>query len=72
MDGVRDQALPEQLSLAERIARWTADANRLDAPIPGLSLHRWEAPTAPTSYMLPASVCLIGQGRKRLILGEES
>ena len=29
-------------------------------------------PTDPTSYMLPASICLIGQGRKRLYLGEET
>jgi AraC-like DNA-binding protein len=46
--------------------------NSLDAPIPGLTLHRWETPTEPTSYMLPPSICLIGQGRKRLLLGEET
>jgi hypothetical protein len=61
-----------QLSLADRIARWTAGRNRLDTPIQGLSLHRWEAPTEPESYMLTPSVCLIGQGRKRLFLGEEA
>jgi hypothetical protein len=59
------------LSLSDRIARWTNGRNRLDTPIPGLSLHRWEAPTEPESYMLAPSVCLIGQGRKRLFLGEE-
>jgi len=58
------------LGLADRIARWTAGGNRLDTPIRGLSLHRWETPTEPTSYMLPPSICLIGQGRKRLFLGE--
>ena len=58
--------------LAQRIARWTEGRNRLDTPIHGLSLHRWETPTDPTSYMLPPSVCLIGQGRKRLVLGEET
>lgn len=61
-----------QVGLAERIARWTAGQNRLDTSIPGLSLHRWEAPTAPTSYMLAPSICLIGQGRKRLTLGDET
>ena len=61
-----------QPSLASRIARWTADRNRLDTPIQGLSLHRWETPTEPESYMLAPSVCLIGQGRKRLFLGEEA
>lgn len=62
----------ERVSLADRIARWTAGRNRLDTPIPGLGLHRWETPTEPTSYMLPPSVCLIGQGRKRLFLGAET
>jgi AraC-like DNA-binding protein len=61
-----------QLSLVDRIARWTTGRNRFDTPIQGLSLHRWETPTEPTSYMLPPSICLIGQGRKRLFLGEES
>lgn len=58
--------------LAERIARWTAGKNLYESPIPGLNLHRWETPTEPTSYMLAPSICLIGQGRKRLFLGEET
>ncbi|WP_036300562.1 AraC family transcriptional regulator [Methylomarinum vadi] len=57
--------------MAERIARWTEGKNSLDTPIRGLSLHRWDAPTEPTSYMLAPSICLIGQGRKRLFLGED-
>ena len=72
MDRVQGEQLDEQASLAARIARWTGKANRVDTAVPGLSLQRWEARTEPTSYMLPASVCLIGQGRKRLILGDES
>jgi len=60
-----------QLGLSERIARWTVGKNRIDTPIRGLSLHRWETPTEPTSYMLAPSICLIGQGRKRLFLGED-
>jgi hypothetical protein len=62
----------ERTGLANRIARWTADRNRLDTPIEGLSFHRWETPTEPTSYSLPPSICLIGQGRKRLFLGEKT
>jgi AraC-like DNA-binding protein len=58
-------------SLANRIARWTAGKNRFDTPIRGLSLHRWETPTEPTSYMLAPSICLIGQGKKRLVLGDD-
>ncbi len=58
-------------ALAERIERFTAGKNRIDTAVEGLSLHRWESPTEPTSYMLAPSICLIGQGRKRLFLGEE-
>ena len=61
----------EASDLAGRIERLTAGKERLDTDIKGLSLHRWENPTEPTSYMLAPSVCLIGQGKKRLFLGEE-
>lgn len=60
------------LGLAERIARWTDGLNHLDTEIPGLTLHRFDAPTDPTSYTLAPSVCLIGQGRKRVFLGEQA
>lgn len=66
------ELLGERVSLADRIARWTAGRNMFESPIPGLNLHRWETLTEPTSYMLPPSICLIGQGRKRLFLGEEA
>lgn len=62
----------ERVGLADRIARWTAGRNKLETPISGLNLHQWATTTEPTSYMLPPSICLIGQGRKRLYLGEES
>ncbi len=61
-----------QSILAERIAQWTSGKNSAETSIQGLSLHRWETPTEPTSYMLPPSICLIGQGRKRLFLGDET
>lgn len=59
-------------SLAQGIAQFTGSENRVDTDIPGLTLHRWETPTDPTSYMLAPSICLIGQGRKRLFLGEDT
>lgn len=68
----RESSQDEPVGLADRIARWTAGRNSLETPIAGLTLHRWETPTEPTSYTLPPSVCLIGQGRKRLVLGEEA
>jgi hypothetical protein len=71
-DGKADGLQGGAVSLAERIARWTEGKNRLDSAIQGLNLHRWEAPTEPTSYMLAPSICMIGQGRKRLFLGEET
>lgn len=58
--------------LAEGIARWTRRLNRLDTEIPGLTLRRFDAPTDPTSYTLTPSLCLIGQGRKRVFLGEQA
>lgn len=58
-------------ALADRIARWTGNEHKLVTAIPNLSFSRWETPTQPTSYTLEASVCLIAQGTKRVLLGEE-
>lgn len=58
--------------LAESIARWTGNENRVDTELPGLQLNRWPTPTEPTSYTHASSICLIAQGRKRVILGEEA
>jgi len=60
-----------QSPLAREIARWTLGTNTLADAIPGLTLHRWEHPTDPTSCMMGPSLCLIAQGRKRVILGDE-
>jgi AraC-like DNA-binding protein len=58
-------------ALAERIARWTGEENRVATAIPALRFSRSEEPTEPTSYTLEPSICLIAQGRKRVLLGEE-
>ncbi|HAS6762220.1 AraC family transcriptional regulator [Vibrio parahaemolyticus] len=58
--------------LAKLIDRWTGDANQYDTPISGLRFSRWTTPTPPTSYTHNPSICLIAQGRKRILLGEES
>ncbi|ELA9423319.1 AraC family transcriptional regulator [Vibrio parahaemolyticus] len=58
--------------LAKLIARWTGDANQYDTPISGLRFSRWTTPTPPTSYTHNPSICVIAQGRKRVLLGEES
>lgn len=61
-----------QAELAERIARWTGENNQLTTAIPSLTLYRWETPTEPTSYLHPSSICLIAQGSKRVMLGEDT
>ncbi|HGZ6884303.1 AraC family transcriptional regulator [Vibrio parahaemolyticus] len=58
--------------LAKLIDRWTGDANQYDTPISGLRFSRWTTPTPPTSYTHNPSICLIAQGRKQVLLGEES
>ncbi|MCB2189437.1 MAG: AraC family transcriptional regulator [Deltaproteobacteria bacterium] len=58
--------------LAQRIARWTEGVNRYDTAISSLSLHRWETPTEPHAAILEQSICLIAQGAKRVMLGEET
>ncbi|MDF4589229.1 AraC family transcriptional regulator [Vibrio parahaemolyticus] len=58
--------------LGKLIDRWTGNANQYDTPISGLRLSRWTTPTPPTSYTHNPSICLIAQGRKRVLLGEES
>ncbi|HHG3485776.1 TPA: AraC family transcriptional regulator N-terminal domain-containing protein [Vibrio parahaemolyticus] len=58
--------------LAKLIDRWTGNANQYDTPISGLRFSRWTTPTPPTSYTHNPSICLIAQGRKRVLLGKES
>jgi AraC-like DNA-binding protein len=58
-------------TLAEMIARLTAEQDRLATAIPDLTLRRYESPTEPTSYVHEPSVCLSAQGSKRVLLGED-
>jgi len=59
--------------LAQQIDKWTASGtNQVDTEISGLSLVRWASVTPPTSYTHNPSICLIAQGKKRVLLGEES
>ena len=70
MNHKQDQSII-QPELASRIEVLANGENGVDTSIQGLSLHRWEAPTVPTSYMLAPSICLIGQGQKRVLLGKD-
>ena len=58
-------------ALTENIARWTDKGDEVVTAIPGLSLFRRDAPTPPASYMYERSICLIAQGIKRVLLGDD-
>lgn len=58
--------------LSQLVNQWTEGTNKFETPIAGLTLHRWDSPTPPTSYILDASLCMIAQGKKQVILGEET
>jgi len=58
--------------LAESIKKWTQGVNQYITPIQGLTFNNWKNPTEPTSYTLAPSICLIAQGKKKVILGEDS
>jgi len=57
-------------ALAQQIARWFAGEQPTTA-IPGLALRRAEAPSAPISSTMAPSLCVVAQGAKRVVLGEE-
>lgn len=61
-----------QEALGAAIARWTEQGERAVTPVQGLSLFRREEPTGPISGMYEPSICLVAQGAKRVLLGEES
>jgi len=59
--------------LAEKIDRWTlARGNEPVTAYAPLSIYRHEAPTELISYVQEPSLCLIVQGKKRVLLGEET
>lgn len=60
-----------QAALADKIARWTIKNDEPATAIPALSLRRWESPTERTSYMHEPSICLVAQGSKSVLLGED-
>jgi AraC-like DNA-binding protein len=54
------------------IARWTEDGDRHVTVVPGLALFRREEPTEPISGMYEPSICMVAQGAKRVMLGDEA
>lgn len=68
-----DEALLDAMgSLVEKMGRWTVTKRKEPVtPYPALSIYRYQAPTELTSYMQEPSICLIAQGHKRVLLGED-
>jgi len=67
-----DNMVPALEALGKSIARWTAEGDQLETAIPGLSLYRRDAPTEPMSYMYEPAICLMPQGAKRVLLGDDT
>src|ERR1700689_4037785 len=68
-NGEPDRARELRAGLARMIAWFVGDAEKRATDIPGLSLHRRTAPTAPCSVTYQPSITVIAQGRKRVELG---
>jgi AraC-like DNA-binding protein len=66
---LRDRARELRTELARKIALFIGSAENRATEIPGLTLHRRTAPTAPCSATYQPSVTVIAQGRKRVELG---
>ncbi len=59
-------------ALANSIARWTDKNDRLETAIPGLLFFRHDGPSQPFSGMYEPSICMVAQGSKRVILGDDA
>jgi AraC-like DNA-binding protein len=58
--------------LADSIARLTNNGELRTIPVPGLSLFRKAEPSEPVTGIYEPSVCLIAQGAKRVLLGDDT
>src|SRR5512136_978334 len=58
--------------LRKSIVRWTVLDGLNATAISALSLSRRGAPTDPMSHMYEPSICLIAQGAKRVLLGDDT
>jgi AraC-like DNA-binding protein len=65
----KTRALETRSELARKIAQIIGSAEILPTDVPGLTLYRRTAPTAPWSGTYEPSVALVVQGRKRVELG---
>ncbi len=59
-------------ALGKSIARWTDKGDKVMTAVPGLSLYRRDEPTQPTIIMYEPRICVIAQGAKRVLLGDDT
>lgn len=60
------------MALRDGLARWTEGGEQHVTAVPGLSLFRRIEPTEPVSGMYEPSICLVVQGAKRVLLGDDA
>lgn len=73
MNMIEREALKEQMNREELVER-IAQAVREDVgvkPMPGVVLRRSSAPTEPVHGIVGPAFCVIAQGRKEVVVGEE-
>lgn len=58
--------------LREAIARWTGQREQYVTAVPGLALFRRIEQSEPMAGMYEPSICLVAQGAKRVLLGDEA
>jgi AraC-like DNA-binding protein len=59
-------------ALGRNIARWADTQEKVATTIPGLLFFRRDEPTEPFSGMYEPSICLMAQGAKRVVLGDDT
>jgi AraC-like DNA-binding protein len=59
-------------ALGKNIARWTDKSALIETAIPGLLLYRHDEPTLPRNAMYEPCICMVAQGAKRVLLGDDS
>lgn len=73
VQGIENNSLEVAVAtLGKSIARWTDKGELFTTAVPGLSLFRRDEPTDPISGMYEPSVCLVAQGAKRVLLGDDT
>jgi len=59
-------------ALGKSIARWTDKNDIVETGVPGLLFYKHEAPTQPRNAMYEPCICLVAQGAKRVLLGDDA